>query len=206
MHPELPDATADAVVERFPSTSGRITGLICLVTAGIVLVLAIIPLDPGTPLGVALVTAFIALLIWAVALRPAVWVTGRDLVLRNMLSTVRIPLATVESVVATQALVITAAGHRYVSTAIGHSLRQTVRSRRPGHRPEDLPAEKRPVLSVPEFAEERIRFHAREARERQSWQAARGQQADDAVRRTPAWPEIAGMTVFAVAWLVWLLG
>ncbi len=55
MDTDQPGTTKDVVVERFPSTSGRITGVLGLVAAAIVLVLAILPLDAGTPLGVAIV-------------------------------------------------------------------------------------------------------------------------------------------------------
>lgn len=205
MNPDPTGATNDAVVERFPSTTGRIPALICLVTAGIVLVLAIWPRDTGTPLGVALVAGFAVVLIWVVMLRAAVMVTAQDLVLRNMLITFRIPLAGIDKVVITQVLAVYAGGKRYVSPAIGYTLRQTVRSRRPQRRRSDDEVD---VLRTAQgFVEERIRFHMREARERArivegspEQQALAGQ-----VRRSPAWLEIAGLVVFAAAYLVWLV-
>jgi hypothetical protein len=120
MDPERTGEPSNAVVERFPSTSGRVPGLICHATAAIVLVLAIKPLETGTPLGVAIVACFGALVTWVVMLRPAVWVTEQDLLLHNMVTTVRIPLAAIDKVVIAQVLVITAGGNRYVSPAIGY--------------------------------------------------------------------------------------
>jgi len=197
MDTDRPGETRDAVAERFPSTSSRITGLICLGTAAIVLVLAILPLDPGTPLGVAIGACFAALVTWVVALRPAVRVTERDLLLRNMLVTIRIPLVMIEKVVITQVLAVSAGGRRYVSPAIGYSLRQTVRSRSPRRAEE---SEATVVDSVQAFVEERIRYHVREARER------RARETDPPavdVRRSSAWLEIAGLVGLAVAFLVW---
>ena len=205
MNPDPPGDTKDAVVERFPSTTGRIPALICLVTAGVVLVLAIWPRDTGTPLGVALVAGFAVVLIWVVMLRAAVMVTAQDLVLRNMLITFRIPLAGIDKVVITQVLAVYAGDKRYVSPAIGYTLRQTVRSRRP---PQMRSADEVDVLHTAQgFVEERIRFHMREARERaRVVEGSPEQQAlATQVRRSPAWLEIAGLAAFAAAYLVWLV-
>jgi hypothetical protein len=204
MNTDLPGAEDDAVVERFPSTSGRIPAVICLATAGIVLVLAIWPRDTGTPLGVALVAGFAIVLIWVVMLRAAVMVTAHDLVLRNMLLTFRIPLAAINKVVITQVLAIYAGEKRYVSPAIGYTLRQTVRSRAPRRRSDD---EKVVGHTAQDFVEERIRYHMREARERQRIVEGSPEQLAlaERVRRSPAWPEIAGLVALAVAYLVWLV-
>jgi hypothetical protein len=91
----------DAVVERFPPTSGRVSGILGLVTAGIVLVLAVSAWDTGTALGVAIVAVLGAVLVWGALLRPALWATGRDLVMRGMFHTDRVPLAAIDRVVVT---------------------------------------------------------------------------------------------------------
>ncbi len=132
------------------------------------------------------------------ALRPAVWVTERDLVLRNMLVTFRIPLVAIEKVVIAQVLAISAGGQRYVSPAIGYSLRQTVRSRSPRTRTAEK-AQAKVINSVQLFVEERIRYHAREATDRQ----ARERTTPGAVQKLPAWREIAGLSVLAAAFVVW---
>ena len=62
--------------------------------------------------------------------RPAVWVTRDALVLRGMFHTDRVPLAAIDKVVVTQVLAVSAGGRRFVSPAIGYSIRQTVKSRR----------------------------------------------------------------------------
>lgn len=193
MEPQPPDTSADEVVERFPSTNGRLTAVIFLAVAAVILVLAIKPLSAGTPLGVAIVTCFCALLIWVVMLRPAVRVTTHDLVFRNMLVTLRIPLAAIDRIVITQVLAVSVGGKRYVSPAIGYTLRQTVRSRRPG-----APQPDRMVISTAQvFVEERLRHYVDEARLRR--------EPVGRVRRTPAWLELAGLAFFAAAFIVWFV-
>lgn len=183
-----PQVSTD-VVERFPPTSGRVSGVIGLVTAAVVLGLAIWPRDTGTPLGVAIVACFGALVTWVTLLRPALWVTTDDLVLRNMLVTTYVPLAAIDRVITAQVLAVIAGEQRYVSPVIGYSLRQTVTGR---NRDAKAPTA---ADTYQVFVEERIMHHAKTAREK-------GAPAT-AVRRSLAWPEIAGLVVLAVAFVVW---
>lgn len=192
MEPQPHDTTSDEVVERFGALTGRLPAVICLGTAAVILVLAIKPLSTGTPLGVAIVTCFGALLTWIVMLRPAVIVTTRDLLLRNMLVTIRIPLAAIDKVVITQVLAVSAGGKRYISPAIGYTLRQSIRERSP-RRSTNATA----TNTAQMFVEERIRHHVEEARRRND--------PVGEVRRTPAWLELAGMAVLALAFVVWYL-
>jgi hypothetical protein len=73
--------------------------------------------------------------------------------------------------------------------------------------PRGRQVERTPVNTVQVFVEERILHHAREARERlRIVQGSPEQQAlAGQVRRTPAWPEVAGMTLLAVAFVAWLV-
>lgn len=191
------------VVERFPPTSGRVSGAIGLATAAVVLGLALWPRDTGTPLGVAIVACFGALVTWVTLLRPALWVATDDLVLRNMLVTTYVPLAAIDRVIIAQVLAVTAGEHRYVSPVIGYTLRQTVTGK---GRSTD---EKTPnaVNTYQVFVEDQIHHHAETARERLRITKGSPEQKAlaDAVRRTRAWPEIAGLVGLVVAFVVWFL-
>jgi hypothetical protein len=200
----MTEQDSDAVVERFQPTSGRVSGVLGLVTAAVVLVLAVAAWDPGRPLGVAIVAVLGALLVWTALLRPALWVTSRDLVLRSMFHTDRVPLAAIDKVVVTQVLAATAGGRRYVSPTIGYTARQTVKSRiqaRGATRPAPSP-----LTSHQAFVEERLNHLARDSRDRLG--ITRGSAEQEAlaadVRRTYAWPEIVAVAACVVAFVVWL--
>lgn len=194
-----PRGDTETVIERFRPSNGRFSGVLGLVTAGVVLVLAILARDTGTPLGVAIIALFGAVVAWAALLRPVVWATDRDLVLRNMVHTDRVPLAAIDKVAVGQVLAVSAGGKRFVSPAIGHSARQTVMTRRSGAKPTA-------GESYPVFVEERIAHLAHETRERLG--IAKGSPEQQAlaaeVSRQYAWLEIGGLAVTAVAFLVWL--
>ena len=202
---EQDDPLDEAVVERFQPTSGRVSGYLGLATAVFVLVLVAFAWSSGTPLGVGIVTVLGAVLVWAAMLRPAVWVTERDLVLRGMFHTDRIPLAAIEKVVVTQVLAVFAGGKRYVSPAIGYTVRQTVKGRfqrrdepETGHGAGD---------SHQMFVQARIDAFAQNARDlsriRLGW--SEQQALADGVRREWAVLELGAAAVLVVAFVVWLL-
>ena len=118
-------------------------------------------------------------LVWSSMLRPRVWATESDLVMRNMLDTVRIPLAAIESVVVRQVLAVGAGDARYVSPAIGHTLRQTFKA---SHGAPRKPA----TESYPVFVEERICQLAEDARARLGVRRYSDEQVALAERRTTA--------------------
>lgn len=186
----------DPKVERFQPTSGRIMGAIALVIAAAVVVIGVVDRDHGYPLSVVLGAVVFGILVWAAMLRPRVWATEDHLVMRNMLHTARIPLAAIEQVAVRQVLAVSAGEQRYVSPAIGRSFRQTVKSNR---RTEQSATESYPV-----FVEERISRLAEDARAQHGVRRFSEEQAALAadVDRTWAWPEIAGLTVFGLAFLV----
>jgi hypothetical protein len=194
----------DAVVERFPSTSGRTSGVLGLVLVSVFLVLSIMAWDPGTPLGVAILSVLGAVLIWAVLLRPAVWATERDLVLRTIFQTVRIPLVAIDDVIVTQVLAIRVGETRYTSPAVGYTTRQNTRLRLGG-----ASAPQPSETSVAQaFVQSRIRHLAQDTRDRTGVRMGSPEQAAAAadVRREWAWPEIAALALLAAGWVVWLLG
>jgi hypothetical protein len=209
----------DAVVERFPPTSGRVSGILGLVTAGIVLVLAVSAWDTGTALGVAIVAVLGAVLVWVALLRPALWATGRDLVMRGMFHTDRVPLAAIDRVVVTQVLTVTVGERKLVSPAVGYSLRQMTKGRmraRAGIEQPHLesletadPQSAAPLESRVQqaFVESRIVHLARSARDRSGIRPGSPEQealAHD-VRRTWAWPELAAVALLVVAFLLWFV-
>lgn len=193
----------DALVQRFPATSGRFSGVLGLVLVAVFLVLSLMAWDPGRPLGVAILSVLGGVLVWAVLLRPEVWVTQRHLVLRSIFHTTWVPLAAIDDVIVTQVLAIRVGDRRYTSPAIGYTTRQNTKIRlRKGR--DGTPRD----TEVPQaFVESRIRHLAQDARERTGVRQGSPEQAALAagVRSTWAWPEILAVAVLAAGWLVWLL-
>lgn len=184
-------------VERFHATNGRASGYAGLACAGALLVLSIAAWDAGTPLGIAIAAALGGVLVWAVMLRPAVWATRDELVMRNIFHTDHIPLGRVDKVAVGQVLAVSVAGKRYISPVIGYSARQTIRQRAA----QRTGAQTRPMSAADTyqvFVEERITHLAREHRDLHG-------RPEHEVRRTWAWPELAGVAVLAAALLAWFL-
>jgi hypothetical protein len=192
-------ADHDAVVERFPPTNGRLTGVVGLVVAAAVLMIAMLDWDTGTPLGVVIAAVLGALVVWVTMLRPALWTTDRDLVMRGMLRTDRIPLAAIDQVVVAQALAVSAGGRRYVSPVIGYSARQSVKARFAADSDDRL------QHSHQQLVETRIAHLAGQARDLRGTSNGSPQQQAPVVRRTWAWPEIAAGGLLVLALVVWLL-
>lgn len=117
------------MAERISPSSGRLTGWLTLALAAFVLVLAVLEEAALSPVGPA--AALVGVLAWASALRPALLVDDDELVLRNMLDTVRVPLAAIEQLAVRQVLVLRCGDKRYVSSAVGRSWRQAMKTSRP---------------------------------------------------------------------------
>jgi hypothetical protein len=181
---------AEEPVERFRPTSGRVIGVVGLVLVAAVILVGILDHDEDFPVTMIAGAVVFGALVWSSMLRPRVWATESDLVLRNMLDTVRIPLAAIESVVVRQVLAVGAGDARYVSPAIGQTWRQTYKSTRGA-------ARKTATESYPVFVEERISQLAEDARARLGVRRYSDEQVALAsgVRREPAWAEIAVLTV-----------
>lgn len=189
-------APVEQKVERFQPTSGRVMGVIALVIAVAVVVIGIVDRNHGYPMSVVLGAVVFGILVWAAMIRPRVWATEEHLVMRNMLHTARIPLAAIEQVAVRQVLAVSAGEQRFVSPAIGRSFRQTMKSNRK--------AEQSATESYPVFVEERISRLAEDARAQRGVRRFSDEQAALAagVHRTWAWPEIAGLALFGLAFLV----
>jgi hypothetical protein len=174
----------EGVVEDFRPSSGRITGVLgVLICVGIV-VLGVAESDRGFPPAVVWAALFGAVLFWSASLRPRVRATESELRLRNMLTTVAVPLAAIEQIVVRQVLSVRAGDRRYISPAVGKSWRQVLKSSRGRDPGADA--------SYPTFVEERLHKLAEDARAREGIALMSDEQLERAqgVRREWAWPEI----------------
>ncbi len=180
--------------ETFTPTGGRAFGALAV---GIGVVGVVVGLVGGSSVTWWLVAlgALFAALAWSALLRPRVSVTPETLVLRNMLDTVRIPMAGVEEVAVRQVLAVRVGERRFTSPAVGRSRRQLRRDGR-GVRPdhaEDVAALAEASYGL--FVEERIRSLAHDARDRRGLRAYSAEQGAllGEVRREWAVPEIAAL-------------
>jgi len=185
-------------VERFHPTSGRLLGSVAVVIAAAAVLIGVLDRDQGYPMPVVFAAVFFGVLAWAAMLRPRVSVTDDELVLRNMLETVHVPLAAIEQVAVRQVLAVSAGEQRYLSTAVGRSRRQAMKSNR-----RDA-ASQGPTESYAVFVEERITRLADDARARRGIGRLSDEQLELAsdVRRDRAWPEIVVLVASALAFVV----
>ena len=195
----------DDVVERFRPTNGWFSGFVGLGTALVILVLALMAGDTGRPLGVAIGAALGGLLAWVALLRPALWATQRDLALRGMYHTDFVPLAAIDKVAVSQVLAVSAGGKRYVSPTIGYTARQTVKGKMNPRSDTGKVASEVDTHQI--FVEHRILHLAQTSRDQLGITKGSPEQAALAadVRRTYAWPEIAGTALCLLAFVVWII-
>ncbi len=196
--------------EWFHPTSGRFVGTTGLVVAAGVLVLIVVDTHDERTLSYGAGTALAAVVCWALLLRPRVGLTEDTLVVRQVLRTVHLPLVAIDRLALTQVLAVWAGGRRYVSPAVGKPLRRVVREARPGGSALRDSGEPTVSHAMPyaDFVEERIRQQRAEAIRNQQAAARRagdtptGGEAPPAVRVEPAWPEIVGLSLAALALVV----
>lgn len=186
----------DEVVEKFRPTSGRITGVIALAMVLAIAGIGVLDREQGFPPVVVWAALCVGVLVWSAMLRPRLWVTTSDVVLRNMFSTTWVPLAAVEQVVVRQVVALRAGEKRYVSPAVGKSWRQTLKS---GKAPKPGATQ-----SYPAFVEERLHQLAEDARAKAGVKLLSDEQLALAagVRRSWAWPELAALAVAVTGLLV----
>jgi len=169
----------------FSTTNGRFSGILGLVAAGVVVVVAVIS---GSPTWV-VAGLLIGLVIWTVLVRPRVGLRGRTLVLRGTISTLEIPLSLISSMTVRQVLVVWVGEQRYVNASIGLPLRE-VRPRRPSE------SETRSDPYI-EQIQELVRSHQADA--------LRWGDEGGGVRRRWARLELAAIAVLTVALVVFVL-
>jgi hypothetical protein len=181
-------STESGYTEKFPPTSGRVMGSLAVVLCAALAAYAALDSDEGFGAPVAWGAAFAGILSYAALLRPGVRVDSDALVLRNMIDTNVVPLAAIDEVAVRQVLAIRADEKRYVSPAIGTSFFRTIRPRTDRSGVAEL--------TYPEYVRDRILHLADGARRR-------SRDADPPpVRRQWAWPEIAGLAVTGLGFLV----
>ncbi|WP_028653279.1 hypothetical protein [Nocardioides halotolerans] len=198
----------DTTVEKFAPNGGTaiavIGGLVCL---GFIVGWAVDTDD--VPPWVPALALFAAVVIYASTVRPRVLVEGRDLVLRNMLSTIRLPLASIEEIAVRQVMAVRAGGKRYVCAGVGRTLRQAMkgsavqRARQEvgGLRGELAKTEGRePGMNYADFVEIRVQELVNEdlARRGIKKRSAEADALAEHVRREWAWPEIGALAVTTV--------
>lgn len=185
---------ADEVVENFRPTGGRILGVLALLMVAAVVAISLVDREHPFPPEVVWGSLFAGSLVWAAMLRPRLWVTTSDLVMRNMASTIRIPLAAIEQIAVRQVVVVRAGEGRYVSPAVGKTWRQTAFSRS-GGRPGGRAPKPGAALPYPDFVDDRLHELTEEARAKAGVTLLSDEQLAlaDGVRREWAWLEIALM-------------
>jgi hypothetical protein len=201
----------DTRVEKFAPNGGTVSAVIGGVVAVGFIVAWAVDMDE-VPLWVPAVALLGAIVLYTSTVRPRVLVQGHELVMRNMLSTVYVPLAAIEEMAVRQVLAVRVGGKRYVCAGVGRSLRQAMkgsavqdaRERMGGLRGEIAAATVRePGMNYADFVELRIQELINEDRMRLGIKRF-SPEADELARQVrlePAWPEIAALvaaTVFLV--------
>ena len=198
-----------ATVEKFAPNGGTVVAVVGgLVVAAFVVGWAV---DiHRVPLYVPAGALFGGVVLYASTVRPRVRVHGHDLVLRNMFSTIWIPLASVEELAVQQLLAVRAGGKRYVCAGVGRSLRQAMKGSAVQRAREEMgglrgevAAVREPGMNYADFVEIRIQELINEDRVRRGvkkWSPEAEELAKQA-RREPAWPEI-GALVGALLFVV----
>ena len=188
--------------ERFTTWGGRVTGGIGLAVVAVALVLGVVGASaPYHPVAYPII-GLIGLLFWTTLVRPAVAIEGDRLMLRNPLSTVRLPLAAIEQLAIGQFLAVRVDDRRYTCTGVGRSHRQSRRDDRRG----DATGQDIAALSYGAIVERRIQKLVDDARAQQGITLYSDEQAALAadVRREPARIEIGLLAVLAMALVVTL--
>ena len=173
----------------FKPTGGRVTGVLGLVAAVVVVGLGI----KGKVASEIVVGGLLfAVLVWVTLLRPRVGLSSDALVLRGMVSAHHIPLAAIDNVTLRQVFAVWAGGRRYVSAAVGLPYYEIMREQR---RRETTPH----PGSSSTYA-----HHISDLVDSRARQARADHLPAGEVRREWAWPEVAAIVVLLIALVVTL--
>jgi hypothetical protein len=195
-------------IEKFRPTNSRVFGALAVLAGAVIPVLWVVDRSAGIPGWLVWASLLFGVLSFGSMLYPLIWLTPERLVLRNMLETVSIPLATIEQVAVRQVTAVLAGEKRYVSSAIGKSWRQALRSNRAGQAdPSVLPPANPHEVPYPDFVQQRIYERAGQERSRLGIANSSDEQleAARAIERTPDWPMIAAVTVCVIGFLAALV-
>ncbi|MEI7055444.1 hypothetical protein WBG06_06485 [Nocardioides sp. CCNWLW239] len=184
----------DQPEEWFRNSSSTVWGVLSIGAAVAVIVVdAATGWHPETTAGGLL----FALVAYAAFIRTKVGVSEGDFVLHHLYSTVRFPMAALESVSVGRTLGAYAGGRTFVSGAVGRPMREAVKGKR----------EHKPLSNHADFVEERLNSLAQDARDRRRIKRDSDEQfalAED-IRRSWDWPLIAVTVAVAVLFAVLLV-
>jgi hypothetical protein len=210
-----------AEITRFRATNGRAMGVLGLALCALVAGVLIATEPPQGAIPGVLACLFAAGLVWMALLRPSVAATETDLYMRNLFESVRIPLASVDTVLVRRYLLVRSGGRKYICPAISRPLRKTVRNEMkwggqqlmgPGVPAERLGAlqtdvKDQPDLAYPDFVEQRIASLAANDRVRRGIEERSEEEYElgsEVVRRI-AWVELGALAVLALGAVVTLM-
>ena len=193
-------------VEKFAPNGGTVMAVLGGVVVAAFVVSWALDTD-GIPLWVPALALFCGIVLYASTVRPRVMIQGDDLVLRNMLSTITIPLAAVDEIAVRQVMAVRAGGKRYVCAGAGRSLRQALKGS-PAQRARgemgglrgELAKEPESGMNYADFIELRVQELVNEDRMRRGIKrySPEADELAEQVRREPAWVEIIGLCVTAL--------
>jgi hypothetical protein len=209
---------ATAELQRFQTTNGRMMGVLGLLLCAFVAVTLVVTESPHVAVPGLLGCLFVAGLVWMALLRPSVAASETELHMRTLFESVRIPLASIDTVVVRRYLLVRSGGEKYICPAISRPLRRTVRNElkwggqqlmAPGVSTERLGGMQTEVkdqhdLAYPDFVEQRIIALAATDRARRGI-AERSEEEYDLgsqVVRRPARLELGVLAALAVAFVV----
>ena len=189
---------------RFRPSSGLVMGSLAVIAALVVVAIAVA--DPAAlALAVVAGAVLVGVLGWATMLWPRLSVTTEELVMRNVVETVRVPLAAIEQLAVRQVLAVRAGDKRHVSPALGRSWRKAM----VGDQPTTRKDADRPITEVDyvDYVEQEIRDRMERARSAAGVSLLSDEQLALAqrVRREPAWLPIALITAAVLGLLVTIL-
>jgi hypothetical protein len=214
-------AQQGAEIERFRPTNGRVMGVLGLLMSAFVAVVLVVYETPRVAVPGVLACLLLAMLVWLAMLRPGVAATETDLHMRTLFESVRIPLASVDTVLVRRYLLVRSGGRKYICPAISRPLRKTVRAETnwggqslmgpgvPAERLGDIGTDVKeaPEVAYADFVEQRIGALAANDRARRGIEARSEEEyqlGSHVVRRT-AWPELGVLAALAVAFVLALV-
>lgn len=204
------------VTEKFHATSGRLMGAFGVVTCVTAAVVLVREADPHTAVRGVSVLGMLVILFWAALLRPRAWVESTNLRMQTMFGSVTIPLASIDTAVVRRYLLVRSGGEKFICPAISRSLRKSVRSEMKwngssrsvfvgGRGLPTGPQKASPgELDYADFVEQQIERLARDDRTRLGIEARSEEEyaLGGTVRRERAWPELVGLAVFGLVFVV----
>lgn len=203
-------------VERFKPTSGHVLGWFGLGVAAVAVGYVAWTVHSVTGLRVALGAVFFGAVVWVTQVRPRATAYPRHVVLKNAVRDAHVPFAAVDEIALGQTLSLWVGDERYTCIGIGTSLRSDMKSRRRRalddaqlgtsrfselrRKAERAGLDERAV-SYPMFVLTRLEELVDHAKREQ---ARLGQPPGEA-RWVTAWPEVAVLTLSALAFVGSLL-